>query len=87
MIQVPIRTTKPDFTVYKISGHCKPRCYTLILLINTVRVLWTLYVRIQLHTYRAPSIAVFVPYLDIQLPSSCIRRYGANDIHIKLPRR
>ena len=56
-----------------------------ILLNNTVRVLWALYVRIQLHTYRAPIGAIFVPYRGIQLPGSCIRRYCADDLHIKLP--
>ena len=40
--------------LYKISGHCKPRCYTVtILLDNFVIVLWALYGRIQLQTYRA----------------------------------
>ena len=74
------------FQLYKISGHCKPRCFIVnILLHNTVKILCALYVRIELHTYRAPIGAVFVPFLRIQLPGSCIRRYGADGLHIKLP--
>ena len=55
-----------------------------ILLDNSVKVLWALYWRIQLQTYRAPIGAVFVPCLCIQLPGSCNRMYGADDRYIKL---
>ena len=80
MIQVPIRTTKPNFTL-----DCKPRCDTVsILLDNSVKVLWALYRRIHLQTYRAPIGAVFVSCLRIQLPGSCNRMYGADDRYIKL---
>ena len=78
-------TKKVENDLYKISGYCKPRCYTgKILLNNSVKVLWALYGRIQLQTYRAPIGAVFVHCLCIQLPGSCIRMYGADDRHIKL---
>ena len=55
-----------------------------ILLDNSVKVLWALYGRIHLQTYRAPIGAVFVPCLRIQLPGSCNRMYGADDRYIKL---
>ena len=55
-----------------------------ILLDNSVKVLWALYARIQLQTYRAPIGAVSVPCLRIQLPGSCSRMYGADDRYIKL---
>ena len=72
--------------LYKIPGDCKPRCYSTvnILLDNSVKVLWALYGRIHLQTYRAPIGAVFVPCLRIQLPGSCNRMYGTNHIYIKL---
>ena len=55
-----------------------------ILLDNSVKVLWALYERIHLQTYRAPIGAVFVPCLRIQLPGSSNRMYGADDRYIKL---
>ena len=55
-----------------------------MLLDNSVKVLWALYGRIHLQTYRAPIGAVFVPCLRIQLPGSCNRMYGADDRCIKL---
>ena len=76
-----------DSGTYKTLHLCKisPRCYTVnILLDNSVKVLWALYGRIQLQTYRAPIGAVFVPCLRIQLPGSCNRMYGADDRYIKL---
>ena len=55
-----------------------------ILLDNSVKVLWALFGRIHLQTYRVPIGAVFVPCLRIQLPGSCNRMYGADDRYIKL---
>ena len=55
-----------------------------ILLNNSVKVLWALYGRIQLQTYRALIGAVSVPCLRKQLLGSCNRMYGADDRYIEL---
>ena len=81
MIQVPIRTTKPNFTSLQDIWTLQT---TLLYGEHIVRVLWALYGRIHLQTYRAPIGAVFVPCLRIQLPGSCNRIYGADDCYIKL---